>query len=220
MSESQIKSPFLRRTLKRRQIDFEIMTDWIECGSRVLDLGCGRGILLRELMDHKEIYGVGVDASPEKIASCIKRGVNAFQEDVSGALRRFEADSFDYIVLTRTLELISEPQELILRALSVGRSVLVGAINRAYWRNRISFALRGRSVRNDVYPLHWEESPLSNHLSVGELHGFARRNNISIRREIFLRGHWRTPCRWLPEWRAGYVLFELTRSDQSGGAIK
>ncbi|MBC2603072.1 methionine biosynthesis protein MetW [Puniceicoccus vermicola] len=209
MTERFPKSPFLRRTNKRRQIDFEIMVDWIEEKSRVLDLGCGRGILLRELMDRKEVYGVGVDSNPEKIASCVKRGVNVFQGDVSKAMDRFNPSSFDYVVLTRTLELIEEPGEVIRRALGVGRSVIVGAVNRGYWRNRISFMLRGRTTRNAVYPLWWEDSPLSNHLSVGELYGFAERSGIEVRRVVYLRGDWKTPCNFLPNWLAGYAIFEL-----------
>ena len=209
MSENSSKSPFLRRTLKRRQIDFEIMVDWVEEDSRVLDLGCGRGILLRELVDRKKVYGVGVDSDLRKIASCVKRGVNAFQEDVSLALRRFKPNSFDYVILSRTLELIDEPGRVIQEALSVGSSVLVGAVNRGYWRNRISFLLHGKTKRNDVYPLWWEESPLSNHLSVGELHAFASRNGIEVRRLVYLKGDWNTVCRTLPNWRAGYAIFEL-----------
>lgn len=213
MTDRYPKSPFLRRTYKRRQIDFEIMAEWIEDNSRVLDLGCGRGVLLRELMDRKKVYGVGVDSNPEKIASCVKRGVNAFQEDVSGALSRFGEGTFDYVVLTRTLELIEEPGEVILQALTVGRSVLVGAVNRGYWRNRISFLLRGRAKKNAVYPLWWEESPLSNHLSVGELLAFAERKGLEVSRSVYLRGDWRTPCTILPNWLAGYAIFEIRRKD-------
>ena len=65
-------------------------------------------------------------------------------------------------------------------------------------------------MRNDVYPLNWEESPLSNHLSVGELYTFAKREELNIKRVVFLRGDWRTSCRWLPSWRSGYAIFEIT----------
>ena len=72
------------RNLSRRQVDLEIITEWVAPESRVLDLGCGRGVLLQNLRDEKSIYGVGVDTDPIKINGCIKRGVNAYQGDIEG----------------------------------------------------------------------------------------------------------------------------------------
>ncbi|MEM0966663.1 MAG: methionine biosynthesis protein MetW [Verrucomicrobiota bacterium] len=215
MSERYPKSPFLQRTNKRRQIDFEILVDWIESGSRVLDLGCGRGILLRELIDRKNVYGIGVDSNPDKIASCIKRGVNAFQGDVKETMDRFEEDSFDYVVLTRTLELVGEPGAVIRKGLTIGRSVIVGAINHGFWKNRISYFLKGRSLKNDVYPFFWEDSPLSNHLSIGELIDFANREKLHVERAVYLRGDWKTRTGFMPNWLAGYGIFEITGGESS-----
>ncbi len=205
-------SPFLRRTSKRRQIDFEIMVDWIGEGSSVLDLGCGRGVLLKELAVKKNVQGVGVDSDPVKIASCLRKGVNVFQGDAAGVLGRFDDGAFDFVVFSRTLEMIGEPGVVIGEALRVGRSVLVGTINHGYWFNRLHFLVHGGRARNSVYPLRWEDSPLTNHLSVGDLKGFVRRSGLRINRAIYLRGNWKSRCRWLAAWRSGYAIFEIARS--------
>lgn len=219
MRETSSPSPFIRRTSRRRQIDFEIMVHWIEENSRVLDLGCGRGVLLEELQEKKNARVVGVDADPAKVASCIRRGVSVFQGDVSAMLSQFEEDSFDYVVFSRTLEMISEPGAVIHEALRIGRSVLVGTINRGYWKNRFQFLLRGRGVRNDVYPLTWEESPLTNHLSVGELLGFVEDSGLAIKRSVYLRGDWKKHCKVAASWRAGYAIFEITRRAGCSGKV-
>jgi len=213
MSSASKPSPFLRRTNKRRQIDFEIMANWIEEGSSVLDLGCGRGVFLKELQAKKKVRAIGVDSDPSKVASCIRRGVNVIQGDASRTLSEFNDDSFDYVIFSRTLEMISEPGAVIRRALRIGRSVLVGTINRGFWNNRLYFLLRGRGARNDVYPLNWEDSPLTNHLSVGELEAFVRRADLRIRRSIYLRGNWKSRCRLASSWRAGYAIFEISKKD-------
>jgi len=217
MNPKRAPSPLLNRTGRRRQIDFEIMADWIEPGSRVLDLGCGRGVLLKELLEKKNVRAVGVDSDPSKVASCIKRGVSVIQGDVADVLPEFEEASFDYVVLSRTLEMIDCPGEVILKALRIGSSVLVGTINRGYWRNRLQFLRRGRGVINDVYPLRWEESPLTNHLSVGELHDFVEKCELSVGRWIYLLGDWKRPCRIAPSWRAGYAIFEITKKESVSG---
>ncbi len=211
MKANASRSPILARSQKRRQIDLEIMVDWIRPGSRVLDLGCGRGVLLDELRRRKEVYGVGVDHDPTKVGVCIRKGLNIVQGDVAGSLQRFPPDSFDYVVFSRTLEMIGEPARTLGLALTLAPSVLVGAINRGFWKNRFSFLWGGRTARNEVYPLPWEDLPLTNHLSVGEFLAFVDRSGYRLAASVYLAGDWETRCtRWV-SWRAGYAIFHLQR---------
>jgi len=207
----QNTSPFLRRSHKRRQIDFEIIIDWIQPGSRVLDLGCGRGVLLEELKNQKKAYTIGVDANPSKIASCIRRGVNAYQGDINDFMETFEKNSFDYVIFSRTLEMIHRPGEVICKACEISDEVVVGIINRAYWKNRLHILLHGQTIRNDVYPHKWGNSPLSNHVSIGQFIDFCQANELKINRRIYLQGDWDKPCRKFATWRAGYAIFSLSK---------
>lgn len=211
MSTPGSRSPILARSHKRRQIDLEIMVDWIRPGSRVLDLGCGRGVLLDELRRRKEVYGVGVDLDPEKVGVCIRKGLNIVQGDVAESLARFQPDSFDYVVFSRTLEMIGQPATTLGQALALAPSVLVGAINRGFWKNRWSFLSSGRTARNEVYPFPWEDLPLTNHLSVAEFLTFVRRSGYRLAEAVYLSGDWETRCRRWVSWRAGYAIFHLQR---------
>lgn len=204
-------SPFLRRSHKRRQIDFEIIIDWIKPEARVLDLGCGRGVLLRELQIQKNAYTIGVDADPSKIASCLRRKVNAYQGDLNDFMKAFDRHAFDYIIFSRTLELIHRPGEVLRKACEISNEVIVGIINRGYWKNRLHVFLHGQTIRNDVYPLEWGESPLSNHVSIDQFLHFCTANHLKINRSVYLRGDWDQPCQRFASWRAGYALFSISR---------
>ena len=87
----------------RRQVDFQIIAKWVHDGDRILDLGCGRGILLEYLQQKKSIYGVGVDIDFDKILSCIQRKVNAYQGDVRAILAQFPDGAFDRVIFSRTV---------------------------------------------------------------------------------------------------------------------
>ena len=140
------------KSLSKRKIELKAISEWIGEGDRVLDLGCGRGILLSELMRQKNIYAVGVDTDFDKITRAIKRGVNAYHGDIMDLLSAFDDDSFDWIICSRTLPELDNARGVVTEALRVGKRVAVGFVNHAYWRNRISMSLTGDRIVNEVFP--------------------------------------------------------------------
>lgn len=136
----------------KKKIELKAISEWVSKGDSVLDLGCGRGILLAELVRLKDVYAVGVDMDFDKISRCIKRGVNAYHGDIMELLRSFDGDSFDWIVCSRTLPELENAREVVLESLRVARRVAVGFVNYGYWRNRLAVALSGDRVVNEVYP--------------------------------------------------------------------
>lgn len=195
----------------RRYVDFQIISDWVEPGSRVLDLGCGRGVLLEYLKRKKQVFGVGVDISVEKVNACIKRGVAVYQGDALELLQAFPDGFFDRVICSRMVEELDDPLRTLEESLRVGKRLTVGFINYGYWRNRLSFLLQGHRVRNEVYPDFWYERRPSNPFSFSEFEAFCRRKNIHIDRRVLLRGDWNTPCKFLPDLFAGYALFDLRK---------
>ncbi len=132
--------------------DLRAIFEIIKTNSKVLDLGCGDGLLLRELVLKKKVNGLGIEIAIEKIKSCLNNGISVIQEDLNEGLKDFKDISFDYVILSQTLEYIAHPVYLIQEMLRVGKNVVISFENLAYWKNRITFLLKGalrRARTND-----------------------------------------------------------------------
>ena len=199
------------RTEFRRHLDFQIISDWIEADSRVLDLGCGRGILLEHLQRAKNVTGVGVDSDPAKILGCIKRGVSAYKGDINPFLGQFPDNFFDWVVCSRTLPELPQPARMIEESLRVGRRLAMGFVNHGYWFNRWNMIRYGHRAINEVFPRAWHQSNPSNPVSVRDFEGFCRNQSYDINRVVYLRGDWKTHCSVWPNFFAGYVLYDISR---------
>ena len=127
--------------LKRN--DLQMIAQIIEPHTKVLDLGCGDGELLSELFRDKNISGFGIEISLDRIKNCLEQGLSVVQEDLNEGLKGYQDKSFDYIVLSRTLEYISKPTYLIQEMLRVGEKCIISFENLGYWKNRLSFFFRG-----------------------------------------------------------------------------
>ncbi|MHA2131509.1 MAG: methionine biosynthesis protein MetW, partial [Promethearchaeota archaeon] len=131
--------------LERR--DLRIIFEIIKRNNRVLDLGCGDGLLLKELIEKKEVMGLGIEISMEKIKTCLKNGISVIQEDLNEGLKDFQKNSFDYVVLSQTLEYIANPVYMIQEMLRVGKNCIISFENLAHWKNRILFLFKGKLKR-------------------------------------------------------------------------
>jgi methionine biosynthesis protein MetW len=195
----------------KRTVDMQIIGDWVEPRSRVLDLGCGRGVLLDYLLHSKQVQAIGVDMDFVKVAACVHRGIAAYQGDMMEFMRAFPAGYFDRVICSRTVEELADPTAVLAEALRVGRSVAVGFVNHGYWKNRLHALLHGSKPRNDVYTTEWHQSRPANPVSVADFEHFCAAEGFRIVRQSHLRGDWRRPCSFAPNLFAGYALYDLTR---------
>jgi len=194
---------------KKRQVDFQIIAQWVSAGQRVLDLGCGRGVLLEYLKQTKGVYGVGVDIDFSKVLSCVKRSVPVYQGDVHEVLANFQDNAFDRVIFSRTVEQFDSADATLREGLRVGKRVTVGFINHGFWKNRISAFLRGERIVNEVYPEPWYRTLPANPFSVSEFEDYCTAHKIAINNKVYLAGDWHRECKFLPNLRAGYAIYDL-----------
>jgi len=145
-------------TLAAARPDFAAIAAWIPEGSSVLDLGCGDGSLLRYLKDTRNIRGYGVEISDSNIEACILNGVNVIQSDLETGLSGFENNSFDYVILSQTLQATRHTEPLMQEMLRVGREGIVSFPNFGYWKNRVN-VLRGNMPVSEDLPYQWYDTP-------------------------------------------------------------
>jgi methionine biosynthesis protein MetW len=195
----------------KRTIDMQVLADWIEPEARVLDLGCGRGVLLEFLAQTRRARAFGVDLDFAKITACVRRGLSAYQGDMLGYMRALPDGHFDHVVCSRTLEEVPDPAAVIAEALRVGRAVTVGFANHGYWKNRYATLLLGRKPVNPVYPAAWQHSRPANPATIADFEAFATEAGYRVARRAHLRGDWKSPCVLAPNLLAGYALYQLTR---------
>ncbi|HWA87687.1 MAG TPA: methionine biosynthesis protein MetW [Opitutus sp.] len=201
----------MSKVFEKRTVDMQIIGEWVEPGSRVLDLGCGPGALLDYLTQSKQISGIGVDLDFHRITACVARGLSAYQGDMTGFMREFPDRHFDRVICSRTVQELDDPSAVILEALRVGHALTVGFVNHGFWKNRIATLVRGRKVRNDVYTTEWFESRPANPVTIADFEHFCAAKDIRIVRRAHLSGNWHTPRRTLPNLFAGYALYDLAR---------
>ena len=138
--------------------DFAAIAAWIPQGSSVLDLGCGDGSLLRYLRETREVHGYGVEINDFNIASCIANNVNVIQNDLDSGLADFESNSFDFVILSQTLQATRHTEALMKEILRVGHEGIVSFPNFGYWKNRLQILLGNMPV-SDVLPYQWYDTP-------------------------------------------------------------
>ena len=194
----------MTKLVEKRTVDMQIIGDWVEPNTRVLDLGCGPGVLLDYLVQTKKVSAVGVDLDFAKITACVRRSLAAYQGDMTEFMRAFPDKHFDRVICSRTVHELDHPTTVILEALRVGRTMTVGFVNHAFWKNRLNLLLRGRKIRNEVYTTEWFESRPANPVTIADFEYFCEAKGIRIARRAHLAGDWHTPCHTLPNLFAGY----------------
>jgi methionine biosynthesis protein MetW len=141
-----------------QRFDFQLIASWIAPGSRVLDLGCGDGVLLAGLAATHGIAGYGVEIDDANVLASVKNGVNVVQRNLEEGLAIFEDNAFDFVILSQTLQAMRNVEGVLREMLRVGREGIVTFPNFGFWRHRLD-VLQGYMPVSRTLPHSWYDTP-------------------------------------------------------------
>ena len=139
--------------------DHLLVAEMVQPGSRVLDVGCGDGALLRLLIERRGVDGRGIELSQAGVNASVAHGLSVVQGDADTDLAHYPDDAFDYVILSQTLQATRRPREVVEHLLRIGRRAVVSFPNIGYWRTRLQFFTAGRMPITETLPDPWYETP-------------------------------------------------------------
>jgi len=200
--------------------DFREIARLVRPGSRVLDVGCGEGTLLEMLTREKQIDGRGLEISPEGVSACLARGLAVVQGDADRDLDDFLAASFDYVILSQTLQAVLRPRHVLGELLRVGERAIVSLPNFGHWRVRLDLLIHGRMPVTGALAEPWWATPNIHLCTVRDFTGLCEEMDLAIEACAALAAGKPArpinPSRRFETWRAEAALFLLSRRRGEG----
>jgi len=168
--------------------DLALIAANVRSGARVLDVGCGDGTLMAALRDERGCDARGLELDSHNVAECVAKGLSAIQGDADTDLSLYPADSFDYAILSQTLQTTKRPDKVMEELLRIGRRAFVSFPNFAHWRVRLSLMLGGRMPVTRLLPVAWYETPNIHHLTIADFRDLVRAKGLVVEQAWFLKG--------------------------------
>jgi len=200
-------------TLQR--FDLQVIASWIKPGTKLLDLGCGGGDLLYYLKKNKQVIGTGIESQEPKVAQCIAKGLTVLQGDINEEVLDYQDDTFEYVILSQTLQQVYYPDKLLKSLLKIGRKVIVSFPNFSHWSIRLQVLLTGLAPKNEQLPYEWYDTPNIRVITLKDFRKFIKEQGCTILKEVAInthhhdtKGHITT---FLPDLRATYGIFLISK---------
>ena len=160
--------------------EFKVIAELVEKEKKVLDVGCGDGILMEFLKNNKKTNIRGLEISKSKVQECIAKGLTVIEGNAEKDLKQFPDKSFDYVVLSQTLQAFLDPELVINELLRVGKKAIVTIPNFGYWRIRLHLLLKGTMPITKTLPDEWYNTPNIHMCSIKDFFHFVKSRNIKI----------------------------------------
>jgi len=174
-------------------IDHKVILDFVRANSSVLDLGCGNGDLLALLAAKKNCLVQGIEIDEQAIYECVAKGLNVLHGDIDSGLSEYSDKSFDYVVLNQSLQQLKHFDTVLKDALRVGKKVIVGLPNFAYYKARLQLFFLGRAPVTPSLPYSWFDSPNVHFLSMTDFLRYCKSRNAKVEAKVFLGEKRRVP---------------------------
>lgn len=189
--------------------DLAIIAANVVPGASVLDVGCGDGALLAALRDHG-CDARGMELDPANVAECVGRGLSVIQGDADADLSFYPDKSFDYAILSQTLQTTKRPDRVLEELLRIGRRAVVSFPNFAHWRVRLALLWGGRMPVTRLLPVAWYETPNIHHVTIDDFRALLRERGVRVEEAWFLKGD-RLMSPAAANLRAEHAVFLLSR---------
>ncbi len=164
--------------------EFKVILDLLPNNSRVLDVGCGDGSLMNYLVKEKNIETRGLELNQNNVQECLNKGLTVIQGNAETELYQFPEKSFDYVVLSQTLQAFYKPDKVLNELLRIGKYVIVSIPNFGYWKVRTSLLFFGKMPVTRTLPNSWFDTPNLHMCTIKDLFNYCAGNNINIKKVI------------------------------------
>jgi homoserine O-acetyltransferase len=199
------------RHAHRVRVDYDVIESLIEPNSTVLDIGCGDGELLANLITDKNITGKGIEVEQDLVLTCVNQGLSIIQHDIELGLGDFADKSYDYVILSQTVQTIKNTETVFNELLRVGKKVIVSFPNFAHWRCRTQLFLTGKAPVTKQLPFEWHNSPNIHCLSLKDFERFCRRLAVKVEKKIPLIKTRLSPVKFAPNLFAEQVIYVTSK---------
>ena len=193
-----ITSPDPARAASGARIDHLLVADMVQPGSRVLDVGCGDGELLR-LLETRGVDGRGIELSREGVNQCVAKGLAVIQGDADTDLADYPDDAFDFVILSQTLQATRQPRVVLEHMLRIGRYAIVSFPNFGHWRIRLQLLLNGAMPVTDNLPDSWYDSPNIHFCTIKDFREMCEVAGVKMEKSVALNP-WGAPLRLNAPW--------------------
>ena len=168
--------------------EFKVISHLIEEKSQALDVGCGDGELIEYLLKNKTKDIRGLEISKEKVQNCLSKGLTVIEGDAENDLKQFPDLSFDYVILSQTLQAFLNPEIVIKELLRVGKRAIVTIPNFGHWKVRIDLLIKGTMPVTKSLPNEWYNTPNLHMCTIQDFYNFCNKRNIKIYKSLSLNG--------------------------------
>ena len=163
----------------------QIVLDWIPSQSKVIDFGCGDGILLKILSEQKSITGYGVENDPDKINACIINGVSVIKQDIDAGIHNYKGMGFDVAVMASSIQCLRKPRDAMKNILKVANECVITLPNFGNWELRLGI-LNGKMPSSAQLPAKWYETKNLHLCTIADFEELCSEESFVIKKQVYL----------------------------------
>ena len=194
--------------MNMKRLDFIKISEWVDSETKVLDLGCADGTLLKFLKQQKNINGYGIEIDPSNIEKGIKNKINIIQMNLEDGLSVFNDQFFDTVILSQTLQAMVNIDKIMDEMKRVGKNIIVSFPNFGFWKNRFQI-LNGKMPKSADLPHEWYNTPNIHLCTIKDFEDLCAKKGLTITNQLFLTDN--HPIKYFSNLRGSLDIFQLTQ---------